>query len=165
MKLILNNPNPNRLYYALLVLAFAVLIIYLFPPNCSGKPYIAAKPTVLIKQKDSIRDRIVYKDRERIVYVTKYRTLKGKVDSIPCPEALNQVIVLTDSIIVVDSSLISSLKAELLVDSLIINEQGKVIKKDSTQIVKLERKLKRNRKLARFFFGTTVLTGAALYLK
>lgn len=100
--------------------------------------------------KDSIRERIVYKDRVKTEYVIKWRNFKGKVDSIPCPEALNEAIILTDSIIVVDSSLVASLKAELLIDSLIIKNQDSLIIQDSVKIAALNKEIKKHKRQKKF---------------
>lgn len=102
-------------------------------------------------------------DSVRIVYVTKWRTLKPKLDSIPCPEALSEVILLTDSIIIVDSTQISELNAELFVKDAIIANQDTLISVDSITIRKLTKQLKRQKaktKLAWIVAG--VLGGVAL---
>ena len=146
------NQSPNKgFYYLLLFLSLAVLVIIVFP--FKGCEQTIDVETIEIKKeilkdkakKDSIKERIVYKDREHLVYITKWRNLKPQLDTLPCPDALEQVITLTDSIIVADSSLISSLKAEIFVDSLIISNQDKVIKTDSIVIRRLTKKLKRQK--------------------
>lgn len=101
-------------------------------------------------KKDSIKERIVYKDRWRTEYVVRWRNFKGKVDSIPCPDALNQAIILTDSIIVVDSSLVASLKSELLIDSLIIKNQDSLIVQDSVKISSLNKEIKKHKRQKKF---------------
>ena len=167
MAIAIQNQNNNWLHYILIGALLIILWLLMFPPSCESKPdyspILKGEIQKATLKKDSIQQRIVYKDRERIVYVTKYRTLKGKVDSIPCPEGLAQVIVLTDSIIVKDSSEIQSLKAEILTDNFIIDSQKKVIYSDSVQLRKLNKKLRRQ-KVKTWIVGVLGL-GTGLMLK
>ena len=116
------------------IIVVAVILLQM----CEGEQQPTA-PTVYIVRKDSIQVKVLYKDSIRIKYVDRWHTLKPRLDSIPCPEALAETIVLTDSIIMVDSSEISSLKAEILIDNLIIDNQAEQIKQDSAKIHKLKR--------------------------
>ena len=115
-------------------------------PKCTPEVYEPLDDSISINKakKDSIKERVVYKDRWRTEFVVKWRTLKGRIDTLPCEEALPLVINATDSIIYIDSSEIASLKAEILIDSLIISDQDKRHSQDSTNI----KKLKRQRNLA-----------------
>lgn len=127
--------------------------------KCSGDPVTPVENNLkqtIRKQKaqaDSTENESRKKDSVRIVYVTKWRTLKPKLDSLPCPEALAEVIILTDSIITVDSSLICSLRAELFIDSLIIRNQDSLILNDSIQIASLSKKLKRQKTATKVVAG------------
>lgn len=131
----------------IVIVILALCVIILFFHKCGSNPEIpdnSVKPIIIYKiKKDSIKDRIVYKDRWRTKYVEKYRDFKHKVDSIPCPEALNEVMILTDSVISIDSSLIQSLKAELVIDSIIISH-------DSLQIITLQKEVKRHKRQKKF---------------
>jgi len=82
-------------------------------------------------------------------------------DSIKCYEVLVPFIAQCDTVIKVDSILISSLKGQVSNDSVIIFKQSLMLKADSIHIVKLDKKIKRNRRLA-LFFGAIVAGGVAI---
>lgn len=119
--------------------------------KCNGKPVITPIDKIRdslkveirkeLKNKDSIKKVVVYRDSIRTRVVWKYRTDKGL--DLPCDTILKLVIANCDTIISVDSTLIVSLKDEILVDSIIIDSQLKVIKLDSIDIASLQKKLKR----------------------
>lgn len=134
----------NQLLKWIMPPAIVIILAMLLIPKCSNVPDPVFKPSMQILRKDSIHERVVYKDRWRTEVVYRYRHIK--VDSLPCPEALSEVIVLTDSIITIDSSEISSLKAEVLIDNLIINSYKSKIISDSVVITKLSKKLRRSRR-------------------
>lgn len=146
----------------IIIVILTLCVIILCFNKCGNYPEIpdnSVKPIKIYKvKKDSIRDRIVYKDRWRVKYVEKYRYFKHKVDSVPCPEALNEVLILTDSIIKVDSSLICSLKSELLIDGLIISNQDSLITQDSVKIAGLEKSIKKHKR-QKNFITLAALTG------
>lgn len=134
------------------------IILFQLIPNCSGedvRPIEDIGPLKeVIKEQKLEKDtahQIAVKAVETVtVYVTKWRTLKPKLDSIPCPEALNEVMILTDSIVKVDSTAIKALQDEILIGNVIIKNQDSVIKMDSANLVlkdKQIRKLKRHRVL------------------
>lgn len=148
----MNLLNRSNIIIAILALCIIFLCFY----KCGGEQTQvdnSALKNVINKDKltkDSIRERIVYKDRIKTEYVVKWRSFKGKVDSIPCPDALNQAIILTDSIIVIDSSLVASLKSELFIDSLIIKNQDSLIVQDSVKIVSLKKEIKKHKRQKKF---------------
>lgn len=134
----------NQLFKWIIPPAIVIILAMLLIPKCSNVPESVFKPSIQVIRKDSIHERVVYKDRWRTEVVYKYRHIK--VDSLPCPEAMAEVIVLTDSIIQIDSSEISSLKAEVLIDNLIINSYKSKVISDSVVITKLSKKLRRSRR-------------------
>lgn len=133
------------------------VVIFQLIPKCSTESVEplddSIKDTIAAQKlrKDSIHDLAVKAVETVTVYVTKWRVLKGRIDSIPCEQALPLVVHLTDSIIQVDSTAIAELKAELFVSDLIIANQDTLIKKDSARISvkdKTIRKLKLQRNIA-----------------
>lgn len=114
-------------------------------------------------------------------YVNKYRFYKAKFlskhDSMPHGKEILFITQSCDSVIAQDSirnlawkelhkndsTQISSLKSLVNVDSVIIFKQGLMLKADSIHIVKLDKKVKRNRRLA-LFFGAIVAGGVGVKL-
>ncbi len=133
------------------------IILFQLIPKCNSEVIEplddSIKDTIAAQKlrKDSIHEVAVKAVETVTVYVTKWRTLKGRIDSIPCPEALTEVITLTDSIIQVDSTAIAELKAELFVADLIIANYDTLVRKDSVRLAvkdKTIRRLKRQRNIA-----------------
>lgn len=148
-------PSGKNILFFILLGFICALVGY-----CSHQPSepininAIEKKGVVNKQKriaDSLDKRSDITDSIRIVYVERWHKIKGRVDTIPCPEALAEVIVLTDSIITVDSTLISQLNGELFIKDLIIANQDTLLRIDSATIRKKDksiRKLKRQRNIA-----------------
>lgn len=155
--------SKSNIIIAILTLTVIILCFAKCEKPTLVQPDIKNKISEQKQDKDSIRERIVYKDRVRIQYVEKYR--KFKHDSMPCPEALNEVLVLTDSIIVVDSSLIASLKAELFVDSLIIKNQGDLITQDSIKIVSFNKEVKKQTRRKKVWQAISLALGVTVLVK
>jgi len=148
------------------------IIIASILPKCEGEKYEPLDGVIkdsIVKQKvrkDSVSKEVVIKDSIRIVYITKWRTLKGQIDTLPCPEVLTKVITLTDSIISIDSSEIASLKAEILIDGLIIANQDTIIKNDSIALKRVTKKLKWQKvKTKAVAIGMGVLLGSSLLIR
>lgn len=161
-------PNGKRILFFILT-GFICALIGFWIPKCSSEPIVVNSNPIkatIKKQKlkaDSLDKASDKTDSVRIVYVTKWRTLKPKLDSIPCPEALADIIILTDSIITVDSTQISELNAELFVKDLIIANQDTLLKNDSIAIKKLTKKLKWQKvKTKAVAVGMGVLLGLSL---
>ena len=154
------QPRQPFNWYKYIILACIItvgVVIFQLIPKCSTdviEPLDDSIKDTIAAQKlrrDSIHEVAVKAVETVTVYVTKWRTLKWRVDSIPCPEALAEVITLTDSIVKVDSTAIAELKAELFVADLIIANYDTLVKKDSVRIASLNRKvrkLKRQRNIA-----------------
>jgi len=104
-----------------------------------------------LKRKDSVKEVIVYRDSIRTKYITKWRTIRH--DSlIPCEDKL----VIFDTILSVDSLLISDLKHEISISDTIISNYQKVVYNDSIMIIGLNksiRKQKTKTKLALILAG------------
>lgn len=155
----------SKLFKGIIALAILVCVVILLQ-LCSSEPDIKPIEDIgplkeVIKEqkleKDSIHDKAVAAVNTVTVYVTKWRTLKGMVDSMPCPDALAEVIVLTDSIVATDSTAISELKAELFVSNLIIANQDTLIKKDSAVIAQKDKEIRKQKRWKNFWKGTTIV--------
>lgn len=139
-----------------------ILVIMMFKRcGMSPQPSIAVIPEMA--RTDSFRTVIKYHDSVRVNYITKWRNKTRLVDSSPCYTEVKTIIAECDTIIRVDSILISSLKGQVSNDSVIIFKQGLMLKADSIHIVKLDKKVKRNRRLA-LFFGAIVAGGVGVKL-
>lgn len=143
----------------------ALVAIFLLLMNLRGCDPSKPKPVVIPEQArtDSFRTVIKYQDSTRIHYITKWRNKTRLVDSSPCYTEVKTIIAECDTIIKVDSILISSLKGQVSNDSVIIFKKGLMLKADSIHIVKLDKKVKRNRRLA-LFFGAIVAGGVGVKL-
>ena len=113
IQLIPTNPfNPDRLYKLFIlgcVIVLALIVSDMFR-SCANNEQVAIHTDTIkdIKRKDSVKDVVIIKDSIRDKYITKWRT---KHDTI----SVTEIISLCDSIIYVDSSLISSLKSEIVI--------------------------------------------------
>lgn len=131
------------------VIIVSVLLLFVrscvpTPVNEPGDRYKDSLKAEILKdlgRKDSVKKIIVYRDSIHEVVKWKYR--KDKLKPIPCDSLLPIIIADCDTIITADSALISSLKAEILFDSLIISDQAKIMRQDSATIESLTRKVKR----------------------
>jgi len=136
-------------------------VVFQLIPNCSETPEPLDDGNGVLKtriaeekaDKDSLKLRIVYRDRIQKEYVIQYRFIKGRIDSIPCEQALPQIISACDSVIAGDSTLIGELKAEIFVSDLIIANQATLIQKDSVQMASLNKKLRRQKRITKVVAG------------
>lgn len=143
----------------------ALVAIFLLLMNLRGCDPSKPKPVVIPEQArtDSFRTVIKYQDSVRVKEVLKWRTMTQITDSVKCYEVLVPFIAQCDTVIKYDSILITSLKGQVSNDSVIIFKQGLMLKADSIHIVKLDKKVKRNRRLA-LFFGAIVAGGVGVKL-
>lgn len=139
--------NQILKYFPYLVIIILVIVLF---RNCGETEHIVNISPIkkeIIKEKkakDSIHEKVIYKDSIRTKIVVKWKVIRH--DSlIPCETKL----VICDTLIEQDSGLISSLKAEILVDNLIIHNQDTIIKNDSIALKKANRKLKRQKALTK----------------
>jgi hypothetical protein len=93
----------------------------------------------LNNDRDSLRKITGKKDSVRTIYVTKWKQLKGRIDSIPCDSAIVLVVNMCDTIIMQDSSQITTLKDVIKLDSNIIANYEKVVHSDSLYIEQLKK--------------------------
>lgn len=155
--------KDNYLIGALILLTLA-LIVSLFK-KCESKPItpIGLKPE--IKRQDSFRTIIKYKDSVRIKELVKWRTIKHSADSFPCYTEIKYIIAQADTIIKIDSTEISNLKALVSLDSVIQVKLFDRIVSDSVIICQLTRKVKRNRTIAKLAFLAGLGSGGYLGFK
>lgn len=100
-----------------------------------------------------LKDTVFYK--EKIVYKWRDRYHETRHDSlIPCEEKL----VICDTLIQADSSLIASQKEVIKIDSTIIDEQAKVIKIDSIEVKRLNKEVKKQKVIK----VVTIITSAVV---
>ena len=128
-----------RIYINIIIgVVIGCLIMWLF--RCE-KPQPEVKPVTIteFKVRDSIITHVKTKDVIRTKYVDKYHIIH---DSLPCEEVLT----LCDTIIKIDSTLISSLKQVVSVDSIIISKQQAIHGMDSITIQDLHRDLRRQKR-------------------
>lgn len=147
------------------VLALILLIVLVcLIPDCQNEPKQPVnefKP--LIKTRDSIIKIVEYRDSVRIVYKDKWRKIKY-TDTIPCETLYHEVVSVCDTLILKDSLLISEQGKLIKQDSVIIQKAFSRISSDSTQIVLLQKKLKRQKLFTKLSFGAGVIVGGALFI-
>lgn len=163
--LIPNNPfNPDRLYklFILGCLIVLALIISDMFHSCK-KEQIEINPikeTIKedLKRKDSVKEVIVYRDSIRTKLVTKWR---NRTDTLTITEVVN----LCDSVILVDSSLIASLKNEINLGDSIIRNYRIVAVNDSNTIVRLNKDLRKQKRKTKFAAAIAILLGGVAAIK
>jgi hypothetical protein len=145
------------------ILVLIVSVIVLSLSKCGSPDPVnfntIEKKEVIVKQKriaDSLDRRSDISDSIRIVYVTRWRKTKVRIDTIPCPEALADVLILTDSIIQIDSTQISQLNAEIFLKDLVIANQDTLLKIDSVTIRQKDKKIKRLKRQRNLAVGVGV---------
>lgn len=139
--------GKNIIFFILtgIVCAFIGFIV----PKCDPEPInfnTIEKKNVINKQKrvaDSLDKRSDITDSIRIVYVDRWRAVKTHTVIAPCPEALDRVITLTDSIISIDSTQINQLNAEIYVKELIIANQDTLLRVDSIELLAKDKKIRK----------------------
>ena len=114
------------------------------------------------KIKDSLLLAAKKKDTIRVEIIKKYKVLKH--DTIYA-NICAPIIKLCDSIILVDSSLITDLKNVIKVDSNIIANYKKVAETDSNTIVGLNKEVAKHKKHKRWLVGGIIATGIIAILK
>lgn len=145
------------------VLALILLVVLIcLIPKCQNEPKQPVnefKP--LIQKRDSIIKVVEYRDSVRTIYLTKWRKVKY-TDTIPCETLYHEVVAICDTLIQKDSSEIVALKSVVKQDSVIIYQAFNRISSDSTRIVLLQKKLKRQKLFTKISFGAGVIVGGAL---
>ena len=161
-----------KLNKQMVVLAVAILVVCLLLfDKCQNKgEVITHNGTDSLKQviasqtrvKDSLLIAVKKKDTLRVEIIKRYTTLKH--DTIYA-NICAPIIKLCDSIILVDSSLITDLKHVIKVDSGIIANYKKVAETDSNTIVGLNIEVKKHKKHKRWLIGGLIATGVIAILK
>lgn len=156
------SPQLKALLYPAII-ALLVLTFFL-GKSCASKPPVLPDKTENLKkekvQEKKIRAEVVRKDSIVHHWHTVYQ--KERYDSIiPCPEKL----VVADTVIFQDSSLIYSLKRDLSKLDTIIAIQEIIAKNDSISIVGLKKEIKRQKKQKWLIGGLVVLFGGIAVVK
>lgn len=157
----------NLKYFYIVIIA--ILLIILAFKSCNNKPIevhnnepLKTKVKTLTIKKDSSNVAANKSDSTRIKYVIKWRTkLHDTIIYKPCEE----LILICDSIIIVDSTEISQLKQVINFSDSIITTQKVMLYNDSLDLLaaqKLQRKTKRQRNLALLGLG---VVGGVLIVK
>ena len=161
-----------KLNKQMVVLAVAILVVCLLLfDKCQNKgEVITHNGTDSLKQviagqtkiKDSLLIAVKKKDTLRVEIIKKYKVIKH--DTIYA-NICAPIIKLCDSIILVDSSLITDLKHVIKVDSGIIANYKKVAEVDSNTIVGLNNEVKKHKKHKRWLIGGLIATGVIAIIK
>jgi hypothetical protein len=161
-----------RLNSSMVITAIAILCICLFLfDKCNSKPEIVTyNGTDSLKQlivehtkiKDSLLVEVKKKDTLRVEVIKRYRTI---IHDTTLVQICATIIKACDSIIVVDSSLITDLKNIIKVDSVIIGNYKKVAETDSNKIVQLTKEVKKHKRHKRWLVGGIIATGVIAILK
>lgn len=114
------------------------------------------------KIKDSLLVQVKKKDTLRVEVIKRYRTI---IHDTTLVQICDPIIKACDSIIVVDSSLITDLKHVIKVDSVIIDNYKKASQIDSTTIVSLTKEVKKHKRHKRWLVGGIIATGVIAILK
>ena len=165
----LNLHNDN--WRALLFLILIGFIIFAFTFRSCEKPLPIAEPLKDkvykdIKKGDSLKKEVVKQDSIRVIYknkfITLWRTLQGDTTYLPC----ENIIVLADSVIRIDSVEIETLKAVIQNKDTTIKDLFKVVRTDSIEIRGLKKQVKRQKlKTKLVAIGMGALLGASIFVK
>ena len=160
-----SNPNNGDKIYKLFILGCLIVLVIIVSDmfkSCRESEHIPnispIKHRIIedIKRKDSVKEVIIYRDSIRTKLVTKWR---NRTDTLTLTKLVN----ITDSIILVDSSLIASLKHEISIDDTIIANYQKVVYNDSIVIIGLNKSLvKQKRKTKIALIVAAIFGGVAL---
>lgn len=148
-------------FIAFVLLGICILLMF---KRCDApQPAIGVIPEMKIR--DSFRTVIKYHDSTRVHYLSKWRFKTRMIDSSPCYTEVKTIIAECDTVIMADSVLISALKGQVSNDSVIIFKQSLMLKADSVYIGKLNKKVKRNRTIAKIAFITGLGLGGVVGVK
>lgn len=160
-----------KLNSSMVITAIAILCICLFLfDKCGNKPGIVtyngsdSLKQVIVEQtkiKDSLLIESKKKDTIRVTLIRKYRTTITDTIYKEC----EPIIKICDSIIIVDSSLITDLKNVVKIDSIIIGNYKKASQIDSITIVGLTKEVNKHKRHKRWLVGGIIATGVIAILK
>jgi hypothetical protein len=153
--------------YALAMFLAAIILLICFHDcsrNVNGKKTETDSIKFQVKKDkvkaDSVRTIIVYRDSIRTKIITKWKEVRH--DSlIPCETKL----LVCDTVIKVDSTLISELKEGRRIDSAIIYNQDLVIRADSFAFCELRKDLKREKRKKRLIAVLAVIAAGLAVTK
>ncbi len=157
--------------FILIGIIFACIFVKCEPEKIGNSEFDPTENEILksvISELNNDRDSLLKitdkKDSVRTVYVTKWKQLKGRIDSIPCDSAIVLIVNMCDTIIMQDSSQIATLKDVIKLDSNIIANYELVVHNDSLYIEQLKKDVKKQRKhkraaliVAAVFWGVAIL--------
>lgn len=155
----------NKYFRACLLIAILILMALGLKYCNKPVPYVPLNVQTEIKTRDSIRWVVKYHDSVRVKVLKKWVHIKLNPDSLPCDTQLVNIINFCDTIIQVDSAVISNLKQVIKQDSIIEGKLFQKIAQDSLQICKLNKKLKRQKIITKFAFITGVGLGGFIGFK
>ena len=160
-----SNPNNGDKIYKLFILGCLIVLVIIVSDmfkSCRESEHDAdispIKHRIIedLKRKDSVKEVIIYRDSIRTKLVTKWR---NRTDTLTIHEVVN----LCDSVIYVDSALISDLKHEIKLSDTIIANYQKVVYNDSIVIIGLNKSLvKQKRKTKIALIVAAIFGGVAL---
>ena len=150
-------------YWIFIIFGLIILWLTAITYKCEHKQGKKTYVTSELKKRDSIIEVVKYRDSIRVEYVTKWKRIKVKPDSIPCDTFLQHVITFCDTIIQVDSAEIASLKGLVKQDSIIITGLVKRVNEDSIELMTVTKKLKRQKLYTKLSFGAGVIVGGSLF--
>lgn len=161
-----NPNNGDKIYKLFILLCLVVLVIIVSDmfKSCRKSEHDAdispIKHRIIedLKRKDSVKEVIVYRDSIRTKLVTKWR---NRTDTLTITEVVN----LCDSVIYVDSALISDLKHEISIDDTIIRNYQKVVYNDSITIKSLSKSLKRQKVKTKLALIVAAIFGGVALVK
>lgn len=150
---------------ALVVLLGVVIFLWLFRGCDKPKPHEPINLNPELNRQDSFRTVIKYHDSTRLSVLKRYREVTVLKDSVPCYSEIKFIKDACDTVIAVDSVLIVSLKAQHNNDTVIQVKLLERVRTDSVLIVRLEKKVKRNKFFTKVAFMTGLGAGGFLGYK
>lgn len=158
-----NNLNPRP--YILTIFVLMCVCILLLTNKCKREVVSSNNITPELIKRDSFRTIIKYRDSIRLKTVIKWKKIRLNPDTLPCDTFVKLVISQCDTVIKYDSLQIVSLNDLVKQDSVIIGKllDGKT--EDSLSIVKLNKKLKRQKVLTKVGFISGIFIGGAVGIK
>lgn len=159
-----------RLTKEIIIIGLIIVVCFFLFDKCNNKLDVVTHTgndslIKVIAEQTKIKDSLLLyskkKDTIRLEIVKRFRILK--TDTIY--QICEPIIKLCDSLIVVDSSLISDLKKVITIDSTIIHNYKKVVKNDSATIVQLTKEVKKHKRHKRWLMAGLIGIGIVAAVK
>lgn len=161
-----NCDKIKNIIITILGILFACWLLFHSCGHSKPEQYVrSTKIQSGLKKERSLKDSVRIKDSIRIHWVDKYRKDKSVLKGFPCDSVLPIIIADCDTVIIKDSTELVAMRKLRTQDSLLIVDyqiQGNL---DSVTIGKLERKVHRNRTLAKLAFVTWIGLGGFVGVK